>query len=139
MGLLWLLSLRPAFMYSVSVRLGLLTLNRGSKVGEQGVPCAEQEAAVAFLHEPAFETPSCLHDDALLRPIVTEEFDSPFASFLGTTVDVSQSDIRAFVRGQLGDLRGEADRAARRTRDAATRYHLQDVVVRIDAMLETDA
>ncbi len=58
--------------------------------------------------------------------------------FAQTRVDVSQSDIRPFVRGQLGELRAAAERAANRTRDRATRYHLQDVVARIDEILAGD-
>ena len=68
--------------------------------------------------------------------LMTQEPDSRFAFFLGA-VDVSQSDIRPFVRGQLKDLRDESRRAARGTRDAAIRYHLEDVADRIDAMLDT--
>ncbi|GAB5520765.1 MAG: zinc-dependent metalloprotease [Rhodothermales bacterium] len=59
-----------------------------------------------------------------------------FSFFFGTRVDVSQSDIRAFVRGSLRDLQASVDRAARRAQDTATRYHLQDVSVRIDALLD---
>ncbi|MEM6648412.1 MAG: zinc-dependent metalloprotease, partial [Bacteroidota bacterium] len=59
-----------------------------------------------------------------------------FSFFFGTRVDVSQSDIRAFVRGSLRDLQASVDRAARRTQDTATRYHLQDASVRIDALLD---
>ncbi|NND72230.1 MAG: zinc-dependent metalloprotease, partial [Rhodothermales bacterium] len=69
--------------------------------------------------------------------LMTEEPDSRFASFYGA-VDVSQSDIRPLVRGQLKELQTEARSAARRSRDAATRYHLDDVVDRIDAILEGD-
>lgn len=58
--------------------------------------------------------------------------------FLETPVDVSQSDIPAFIRGQLRTLRSEAERGAQRATDDATRYHLEDVVARIDDMLEAD-
>ena len=44
--------------------------------------------------------------------LMTQEFNSPFAFFFGTTVDVSQSDIRPFVRGQLEELQRE-DRTGR--------------------------
>ncbi|HMB91314.1 MAG TPA: zinc-dependent metalloprotease, partial [Rhodothermales bacterium] len=68
--------------------------------------------------------------------LMTEEPDSRLAFFYGS-VDVSQSDIRPLVRGQLKDLRDDSRRTARRTQDAATRYHLEDVADRIDAMLDT--
>lgn len=58
----------------------------------------------------------------------------PFAS--AASVDVSQSDIRPLVRAQLRELRTEAEQAAARTTDDMTRYHLEDVVVRIDAILD---
>lgn len=58
--------------------------------------------------------------------------------FLETPVDLSQSDVPAFVRGQLRTLRADANRAAQRTADDATRFHLEDVVVRIDEMLDAD-
>ena len=63
-----------------------------------------------------------------------ETNDSPF--LWQTAVTVSQSDIRSFIRGQLTELKTEAQRAAGRTRDTATRYHLQDVVQRVDVILE---
>ena len=56
----------------------------------------------------------------------------------GTPVQLSQSDIRAFVRGQLKELKAEAQRAADRTSDLVTRYHLEDVVFRIDKILSEE-
>ena len=53
-----------------------------------------------------------------------------------TPVDVSQSDIRPMARGKLKGLRTRAERAARQTQDEMTRYHLEDVLVRIDDILE---
>ena len=55
-----------------------------------------------------------------------------------TPVDVSQSDIRAFVRGELNVIKGQVEAALRRRLDRATRYHLEDVVVRIDDVLDPD-
>jgi hypothetical protein len=60
----------------------------------------------------------------------------PFAR--APTVDVSQSDIRPLVRAQLGALLAEAESAARRTGDEVTRYHLEDVAVRIQVILDGD-
>ncbi len=53
-------------------------------------------------------------------------------------INVSQSDIRPVVRGELTTLRSDVNRALRRTSDTATRLHLQDVLVRIDDILEGD-
>ena len=69
--------------------------------------------------------------------LMTEEIETPSSSFTRSTpVDVSQSDIRPLIRGQLKELRAEASRAAERTNDPMTRYHLEDVVARIDRILE---
>lgn len=54
-----------------------------------------------------------------------------------TAVDVSQSDIPAFARGDLMDVRREAQAAASRVNDRATRLHLQDVVARIDRIMDS--
>jgi hypothetical protein len=61
---------------------------------------------------------------------------SPFARDQITAVDVSQSDIRPFVRGELNALKGQIQRALGGNLDTATRYHLEDAVVRIDEILE---
>lgn len=50
--------------------------------------------------------------------------------------DARGSDVQPFVRGQLTTLRGEVERALARTRDRATRYHLEDVLARIDHALD---
>jgi hypothetical protein len=72
--------------------------------------------------------------------LMTEEPTPPPARFASqlTAVDVSQSDIRAFVRGELNVLKGQIQRALRRSLDTATRYHLEDAVVRIDATLHPE-
>ena len=77
-----------------------------------------------------------------LEWLMTEEappVPSFFASFGLTNVDVSQSDIRAYVRGELATLKRDARRAETRTRDRMTRLHLQDVQVRIDDILDPDS
>ena len=70
--------------------------------------------------------------------LMTQEPPTPPAFFAGqrTAVDVSQSDIRAFVRGELNAVKGQAQQALGSRLDTATRYHLDDVVVRIDAILD---
>lgn len=55
-----------------------------------------------------------------------------------TPVDVSQSDIRAYVRGELTTLDRDVKRALRRTTDPATRLHLEDTLVRIDNVLNPE-
>jgi len=55
-----------------------------------------------------------------------------------TPVNVEQSDIRAYVRSELNTLREDVEQGLRRTADATTRMHLEDVLVRIDTTLETD-
>lgn len=67
--------------------------------------------------------------------LMNQEFNSNFAFFFGTTVDVSQSDIRAVVRGLLDELEADVSAAARRSRDRMTQYHLEDIVTRIDQLL----
>lgn len=53
-----------------------------------------------------------------------------------TPVDVSQSDIRALARAQLVELKSAISRRLTRGSDAITRMHLQDLVARIDEILE---
>jgi len=55
-----------------------------------------------------------------------------------TPVNVGQSDIRAHVRSELNTLREDVEQGLRRTADATTRMHLEDVLVRIDNILEAD-
>ncbi len=60
-----------------------------------------------------------------------------FARFITVTnVNVAQSDIRAFARGELEAIRRDAAAAAARTTDRATALHLRDVVVRVDDILD---
>lgn len=74
--------------------------------------------------------------------LMTEEqapVPARFRAFITrTNVDVSQSDIRPFVRGELETLKREINAALRRTRDRATVLHLRDAIVRIDDMLDPD-
>lgn len=72
--------------------------------------------------------------------LMTTEVEPPpeeFREFIDfTPVDVSQSDIRAYVRGELQTLRDEVERGLRRTSDERTQMHLNDVLVRIERILE---
>ncbi len=61
-----------------------------------------------------------------------------FASFGFVGVSISQSDIRAYVRGELSEINRDVGRALTRTRDATTRLHLRDIEARIEDILDTD-
>jgi hypothetical protein len=75
-----------------------------------------------------------------LEFLMTQEVTPPpvaFRAFAGfTPIDVSQSDIRAYVRGELETLRTEIGAALPRTTDRLTRLHLQDLRARIDDILD---
>ena len=58
-------------------------------------------------------------------------------SFRGSTpVTVKQSDILPVVRGELNRIKRDAQRAAASAPNTITRYHLQDIAKRIDAILD---
>ncbi len=57
----------------------------------------------------------------------------------GPRVELSRSDIRPLVRDRLRRLRADVRAAATRTGDRMTRVHLEDVLVRIDRILEAPA
>jgi len=60
-----------------------------------------------------------------------------FRSFVSrTSVNVSQSDIRPVVRGELTNLRASIRGAIVRTSDRLSRYHLQDALERINDILD---
>ncbi|WP_439882486.1 zinc-dependent metalloprotease [Pontibacter sp. MBLB2868] len=52
-----------------------------------------------------------------------------------TQVDVSQSDIRPVVRGELIALQSQIRASLPKAKDTMTKYHLQDALVRIDTIL----
>ena len=72
--------------------------------------------------------------------LMTEEAPRLPAAFANyrTRVDVSQSDIRAVVRGELELLNRSLKSGASRSGDRITRYHLQDLSKRIDGLLKVD-
>jgi hypothetical protein len=53
-----------------------------------------------------------------------------------SNIDVSQSDIRPIVRGELVNLQRKLRNAVNRTNDQLTRYHLLDAIERIDLILD---
>ena len=75
-----------------------------------------------------------------LAHLMTEEqtrITGPFARFVNrTNVNVSQSDIRPVVRAELKNLRRNTQSAIGRTGDRMSRYHLSDLVERIDNILD---
>jgi hypothetical protein len=56
--------------------------------------------------------------------------------FKRTNVNASLSDIKPIVRGELTRLRRDAKRAITTATNTITRYHLQDIVERIDTILD---
>ncbi len=65
-----------------------------------------------------------------------ETTSSPGASSFLTPVNVSQSDIRPHLRGELETLQRQARAALSRGLDQETALHLQDVLARIEEILE---
>jgi hypothetical protein len=60
-----------------------------------------------------------------------------FADFVGhTPIDVSQSDIRPIAKGHLKALKSQLQSA--KVSDTMSKYHLEDLVDRIDEILEGD-
>ena len=55
--------------------------------------------------------------------------------FKQTAVNISQSDIKAMVRGELKRIKRDVKRSIPNARNTITRYHLQDAVDRIDNIL----
>lgn len=74
-----------------------------------------------------------------LEYLMTEKAPSipaAFKRFVSVTdVNESQSDIRAVVRAELNTLSKQVKTAVNRTSDKMTKYHLQDIVERIDQIL----
>lgn len=74
-----------------------------------------------------------------LMTVEVEEMDIPEAYedyVQATPVTVAQSDIRALVRSELQTLRTQVERASSRASDPATVSHYDDVLVRIDRILD---
>lgn len=62
-------------------------------------------------------------------------FPPQFADFIGiTNIDVSQSDIRSVARAELKRIKSMA--ASAKSSDTMSQYHLEDLVARIDEILE---
>ncbi|MBX2963261.1 MAG: zinc-dependent metalloprotease [Cyclobacteriaceae bacterium] len=63
-------------------------------------------------------------------------FSSPFMPPASPVADPKKSDVMSVARGHLTALRSEINAALPGTTDAMSRYHLQDVVTRINQALE---
>jgi hypothetical protein len=75
--------------------------------------------------------------DELLNPPKSGSSSSIVIMVLGggSTTSTEKSDIRSVVRAHLSSLRNEVKAAAGGVSDAMSRYHLQDIVIRIDNSL----
>jgi hypothetical protein len=77
--------------------------------------------------------------DYLMNDEFTLNIPPAFREFIGVTpVDVSQSDIRLYARGELETLLQQVQRAERRTRDRVTQLHLRDLAARIQDVMDGD-
>lgn len=79
------------------------------------------------------------HVEQLERLLTKEQRpirNSALRNFMGySRVDVSQSDIRPIARGELSQIKNMARRAATMSTDTMTKYHYQDIVARVEAIL----
>ncbi|HKJ01151.1 MAG TPA: zinc-dependent metalloprotease, partial [Longimicrobiales bacterium] len=74
---------------------------------------------------------------AYLERVKTLMNEQPASNpFQGPAPSMDRSDVRPLLRAQLTDLRRDVERASRRIRHRVTHAHLQDVLVRIDAILD---
>ncbi|MEM8846220.1 MAG: zinc-dependent metalloprotease, partial [Bacteroidota bacterium] len=75
-----------------------------------------------------------------LEYLMTAENQKKLPSFNGyrksTVVNTSQSDIRSAARAELNSLKRDIRNGIGRTSDRMSRYHLQDVLERIDKILD---
>ncbi len=74
--------------------------------------------------------------------LLNEEFPEPPPFFAGgdnyTPVDASQSDVRAFARAELEAVQTRIRQVLPGVRDATTRIHLRDALVRIEGALDPE-
>jgi len=72
--------------------------------------------------------------------VETPEIPDAYRDYIQLTpVTLAQSDIRAAVRSELNTLRGDVQRALSRGANDATATHYEDILVRIDMILDPDA
>jgi hypothetical protein len=76
----------------------------------------------------------------MTETVETPDIPDAYADYVQLTpVTVEQSDIRAAVRGQLEALQDDVERALRRRNDTATEQHYEDVLARIDDILNPES
>jgi hypothetical protein len=71
----------------------------------------------------------------ILNPPATGGFSGGFTITIGPAVSTDKSDIKSVVRAHLQQLKNET-RAAAAMPDEMSRYHLLDIVTRIDNALD---
>ncbi|MCD8436744.1 zinc-dependent metalloprotease [Tenacibaculum dicentrarchi] len=74
--------------------------------------------------------------DFLLNKAKNQNGHNNGGYFKQTAVNISQSDIKSVVRGELKRLKTDAKRALSIAKNNISRYHLQDVLDRINTILE---
>ncbi|WP_333908087.1 zinc-dependent metalloprotease [Tenacibaculum finnmarkense] len=74
--------------------------------------------------------------DFLLNKAKNQKGHNNGGYFKQTAVNISQSDIKSVVRGELKRLKTDAKRALSIAKNNISRYHLQDVLDRINTILE---
>jgi hypothetical protein len=73
---------------------------------------------------------------SLLKPSSSPAAPAAFAQFFGPSSDMRKNDIMSTVRAYMLQLRTEVRAALPATTDKMTRYHLQDVLARLDQALD---
>ncbi|MCD8416393.1 zinc-dependent metalloprotease [Tenacibaculum finnmarkense genomovar finnmarkense] len=74
--------------------------------------------------------------DFLLNKAKNQKGHNNGGYFKQTAVNISQSDIKSVVRGELKRLKTDSKRALSIAKNNISRYHLQDVLDRINTILE---
>jgi hypothetical protein len=74
--------------------------------------------------------------DFLLNKAKNQKGTNNGGYFKQTAVNINQSDIKPVVRGELKRLKRDTKRALTAVKNNISRYHLQDVVDRIDTILD---
>ncbi|MEX6627234.1 zinc-dependent metalloprotease [Tenacibaculum salmonis] len=74
--------------------------------------------------------------DFLLNKAKNQKGTNNGGYFKQTAVNISQSDIKPVVRGELKNLKRDTKRALSVAKNNISRYHLQDVLDRIDTILD---
>ncbi len=106
-----------------ALRTGLWSeLERGEAIGvhRRALQRGYLEHVDYLMHEAAFEPVPARYRDYVVQ----------------TPIDIAQSDLRAYLRGELETLRGNVETGLVRAPDRVTRLHLEDVRARIEDTLD---